>query len=82
MPFEVVEQGFAPYRRYVEGPFTYAKHAFDSIGHMGDEESQCANKLDDHPNVKRWFGIWSSRTPAVSVYHCRRAETVFSRFHS
>jgi type III restriction enzyme len=55
MPFEVMEQCYAPYRRYTEGPFTYAKHAFDLIGDMGDEESQCAKKLDDHPNVKRWL---------------------------
>jgi type III restriction enzyme len=55
MPFEVMEQNYAPYRRYTEGPFSYPKHAFDLIGEMEDEESQCAKKIDDHPNVKRWL---------------------------
>jgi type III restriction enzyme len=55
MPFEVMEQNYAPYRRYTEGPFSYPKHAFDLIGEMGGEESQCAKKIDDHPAVKRWL---------------------------
>jgi type III restriction enzyme len=55
MPFEVMEQDYAPYRRYTEGPFGYTKHAFDLIGDMRGEESQCAKKIDDHPNVKRWL---------------------------
>jgi len=55
MPFEVAEQDYCPYRQYREGPFSFQKHAFDLIGDMGDEESQCAKKIDDHPNVKRWI---------------------------
>lgn len=55
MPFEVAEQDYCPYRQYREGPFRFQKHAFDLIGDMGDEESQCAKKIDDHPNVKRWI---------------------------
>jgi type III restriction enzyme len=55
LPFEVTEQKYAPYSRYTDGPFAYAKHAFQLIGSMGNEESQCAKKIDDHPNVKRWI---------------------------
>ena len=33
----------------------FQNHAFELIGEMGDEESQCAKKIDDHPNVKRWI---------------------------
>ncbi len=55
MAFELAEQDYAPYRQYTEGPFSYQKHAFDLIGAMGNEESQCAKKIDDHPNVKRWI---------------------------
>jgi type III restriction enzyme len=36
------------------GPFELRKHAFDLVGEMGDEESQCAKRINDHPNVKRW----------------------------
>jgi type III restriction enzyme len=54
MPFEVAEQDYSPYRQY-SGTYSFQKHAFDLIGDMGDEESQCAKKLDDHPKVKRWI---------------------------
>ena len=54
MSYEMLEQDHAPSRRY-HGPFGYPKHAFDLIGEMGDEESQCAKKIDDHPNVRRWL---------------------------
>lgn len=53
-PFNLAEQDYCPYRRYSLGPFSFQKHAFDLIGAMGNEESQCAKKIDDHPNVKRW----------------------------
>lgn len=55
LPFAVTEQNYAPYSRYTDGPFTYNKHAFELIGSMGNEESQCAKKIDDHSNVKRWL---------------------------
>ena len=55
LPFEVFEQDYAPYKRYGTGPFSFQKHAFDLIGDLGDEEGQCAKKIDDHPNVKRWI---------------------------
>ncbi|HQR06701.1 MAG TPA: DEAD/DEAH box helicase family protein [Gemmatales bacterium] len=55
MPFEITEQDYAPYKRYTSGPYSYQKHAFDLIGHLGPEESACAKKIDDHPNVKRWL---------------------------
>ncbi len=54
LPFDVREQDYVPFRRYTEGLFAYQKHAFTLIGHMRDEESECAKKIDDHRNVKRW----------------------------
>lgn len=53
--FEVAEQDYCPYRQYKDGLFGFQKHAFDLIGEMGNEESQCAKKIDDHSNVKRWI---------------------------
>jgi type III restriction enzyme len=47
------EQNYSPYRRY-GGPFDFPKHAFELVGEMGDEESQCAKRIDDHTSVKRW----------------------------
>lgn len=55
MPFEIAEQEYSPYRQYSDGLFAFPKHPFDLIGEMGKEESQCAKKIDDHPNVKRWI---------------------------
>ncbi len=54
MSFELPEDRYMPYGAYA-GAFQYRKHAFDKIGKMGDEESHCAKKLDDHANVKRWI---------------------------
>jgi type III restriction enzyme len=53
MPFEVAEQKYAPYRRHKD-TFSFRNHAFELMGEMGQEESHCAKKIDDHPNVKRW----------------------------
>jgi type III restriction enzyme len=52
-PLMLCEEDYAPYGEY-HGMFGYPKHAFTKIGDMGDEESQCAKRIDDHPNVKRW----------------------------
>ena len=52
--FTLAEVAYCAYRRY-HGAFTFRKHAFELIGDMGNEESQCAKKIDDHPNVKRWL---------------------------
>ncbi len=49
------EQDYSPYRQYRGGPYTYAKHAFDLIGDMNPDERDCAKRIDDHPNVKRWL---------------------------
>jgi type III restriction enzyme len=51
----LAEHDYCPYRQHHGGPFTYPKHAFDLIGEMGDEESQCAKRINDHPNVNRWI---------------------------
>ncbi len=53
LPFVLSEERYAPYGNY-SGTFQFAKHAFDKVGKMGDEESQCAKKMDDHGKVKRW----------------------------
>ena len=52
-PLMLREEEYAPYGEY-RGMFAFAKHAFTKIGDMRDEESQCAKRIDDHPNVKRW----------------------------
>lgn len=55
MSFELLEQDYAPYRRYA-GTYQFRKHAFDLIGEMGKvDEADCAKKIDDHPNVRRWI---------------------------
>ncbi len=53
IPHVLEEQNYCPYRQY-RGMFSFARHAFTLIGDMGDEESQCAKRIDDYPNVKRW----------------------------
>ena len=50
----LAEQDYGPYRQY-RGTFAFPKHAFTLVGEMGDEESQCAKRIDDHPNVRRWL---------------------------
>ena len=47
------EQDYSPYRSY-RGTFAFPNHAFTLIGEMNDEESQCAKRIDDHPNMRRW----------------------------
>ena len=52
-PFTLDEQRYSPYKRY-DGPIQFKHHAFELVGHMGEEEILCAAKIDAHPNVKRW----------------------------
>ena len=55
MAWVLEEQDYCPYRQY-HGTFEYPKHAFDLIGEMGKkDEPDCAKRIDDHPNVKRWI---------------------------
>ena len=55
MPILLAEQDYCPYRHY-RGVFGFAKHAFTLIGEMGkNDEPDCAKRIDDHPNVKRWI---------------------------
>jgi len=49
------EQDYCPYQRYAVGVFSLPKHAFDLIGAMNNPESECAKRINDHPNVKRWI---------------------------
>lgn len=53
LPGILTEQSYCPYSRY-DGAFDLSKHAFSLVGGMGNEESQCAKRINDHPNVKRW----------------------------
>jgi type III restriction enzyme len=53
VPHVLAEQDYAPYRQY-RGMFSFPRHAFTLIGEMGKEESECARRIDDCPNVKRW----------------------------
>jgi type III restriction enzyme len=53
MPLVLTEEEYAPYKVH-RGMFTFEKHAFEKIGDMGDEEGQCAKRINDHKNVKRW----------------------------
>ena len=54
LPSILTEQNYCPYRRY-RGAFDLSKHAFTLIGEMGkNEEPECAKRINDHPNVKRW----------------------------
>ncbi len=54
VPQRLEEQDYCPYERY-RGVFSFSRHAFKPIGTMGNEESQCAKRIDDHPNVERWL---------------------------
>jgi type III restriction enzyme len=53
MPAILGEQDYCPYREY-RGTFGFHKHAFAKVGDMRNEESECAKRIDDHANVKRW----------------------------
>jgi type III restriction enzyme len=48
------EQDYCPNQQY-RGVFSFPNHAFTLIGEMRDEESQCAKRIDDHSNVRRWI---------------------------
>ena len=51
--FLIAEQEYGPYKQY-RGRYDYPKHAFSLIAAMGDEEGDCAKRIDDHVDVKRW----------------------------
>ena len=55
------EQKYSPYRKY-RGTFDFPKHAFELVGEMGEEETQCAKRIEDHPNVERWIRNLSSES--------------------
>jgi type III restriction enzyme len=42
------------YRRLYAGEYTFAKHYYDHIDDMNNEEADCADFLDCHPAVKYW----------------------------
>lgn len=56
----IEEHLYAPSDTY-GGGFELKKHAFEKIGTMryrgreDGEEAQCAKRINDHPNVKRWI---------------------------
>ncbi len=46
---------YAPPRLY-SGHYQYRKHAFEGIvGHMNDEEAECAWYLESSPKIRHWF---------------------------
>lgn len=51
--FSVAEQDYAPTELF-EGHH-FRKHAFTLVGAMNGEESECATRIDQHPNVARWL---------------------------
>lgn len=53
IPHTLEEQDYGPYRQY-RGMLDLSKHAFTLIGDMNGEESDCAKRINDHPNVRRW----------------------------
>jgi type III restriction enzyme len=53
LPAMLEEHNYGPYHEY-RGMKSLPKHAFTKIGDMRDEESECAKRINDHPNVKRW----------------------------
>lgn len=53
LPAMLEEHNYAPYHEY-RGMLSLPKHAFTKIGDMRNEESECAKRINDHPNVKRW----------------------------
>jgi len=55
MPFELDERRYTPYERYPGSPYRFLKHAFGVIGSMNIPELECAKKMDDHANVRRWL---------------------------
>jgi type III restriction enzyme len=50
----IEEDGYYPSQLY-EGSFQFKKHAFDDIGSMNGEETECAIRIDGHPDVRRWL---------------------------
>ncbi|MCG3179637.1 MAG: hypothetical protein BIFFINMI_01978 [Phycisphaerae bacterium] len=54
MAWPLAEEDYCPYRRYDRGLYDLGKHAFALIGDMNDDEADCARKIDDCKNVKRW----------------------------
>ena len=57
------EENYTPIHRY-HGIYDLSRHAFrNNIGEMGkDEEPECAKRINDHPNVKRWVRNLSSES--------------------
>jgi type III restriction enzyme len=54
MAMEIEESRYAPYEEH-RGMHRFQKHAFETIGHMNDDEFACAVQIDEHPNVQRWL---------------------------
>jgi type III restriction enzyme len=50
----IEEDAYFPGELY-EGGFKFKKHAFEDIGKMNGEETECAIRIDGHENVRRWL---------------------------
>ena len=44
-----------PANNYYSGSFKLAKHYYDHIGEMNDEEAECAFNIDNNPDVEFWI---------------------------
>ena len=67
---ELDEGSYSPYVLF-EG-HRFRKHAFELVGWMNNDEKECAIRIDDHPNVRRWVrnldretqnGFWLPKSP-------------------
>jgi len=54
VPVVLEEQTYCPNRRYQEPFVAFSKHAFSLVGDMNKPEAECAIRVNNHPNVKRW----------------------------
>jgi type III restriction enzyme len=50
---ELDEGSYSPYVTF-DG-HRFRKHAFELVAAMNNDEKDCAIRIDDHPNVKRWL---------------------------
>ncbi len=50
----IEEQDYQPTRLLDRGQ-KFRHHAFDLVADMNGEELECAQRIDDHPNVARWI---------------------------
>ena len=69
--FTVEEERYAPSRLF-DARHKFSHHAFDLMAEMNGPETECATRIDRHPNVARWLrnvqypsqgGCWLPKSP-------------------